>query len=133
MRVRFSFIAVPAVLFAVACGGGGDSSTGTTPTGPTTPTVPQTPSTPASPVLTNAVSVDNDFFSPANIQVTPGTTVTWSWVSGATTHNVSFTDGAGGSGDKASGSFSRTFSAAGTFDYRCTLHGGMNGTVLVKS
>jgi len=29
-------------------------------------------------------------------------------------------------------SYSRTFNTAGTFSYTCTLHGGMNGSVLVK-
>jgi plastocyanin len=28
-------------------------------------------------------------------------------------------------------SISRTFNTAGSFGYTCTLHGGMNGTVVV--
>ena len=128
MRFRLSFVAVCAALIT-ACGGG-DSTTAPSTTGGT-PSTPQTPSTPSSPVATNSVTVDNNFFTPANIQVSPGTTVTWSWVGGVT-HNVTFTDGGTNSGDRSSGSFSRTFSTAGTFNYSCTLHGGMNGSVTVK-
>jgi plastocyanin len=33
--------------------------------------------------------------------------------------------------DRSSGSVSRTFNQAGTYDFHCTLHSGMNGTVVV--
>ena len=134
MRFRLHLIALPALTLAAACGGGGDStSPSSNPSTPTTPTTPTTPSAPATPILTNQVTVSDNQFDPGSIQVTPGTTVTWTWGSGATTHNVTFGDGAN-SGDKSGtgASFSRTFATAGTFTYVCTLHGGMNGSVLVK-
>lgn len=129
MRFRLQLIALPLATLLVACGGGGDSRS----TGPSgTPNTPSTPSTPEAPVQTNAVQVANNLFSPANIQVAPGTTVTWSWPSGTDTHNVTFADGVN-SGDKGAGAvFTRTFNTAGTFNYQCTLHGGMTGSVLVK-
>ena len=127
MRLRLHVIAVSSFALAAACGGGG--TTTNSPTSPTTPTTPVTPSTPASPVQTTSVSVSDNQFDPVNIQVAPGSTVTWTWVSNASLHNVTFSDG--GSGDKI-GSFSKSFPTAGTFSYTCTLHGGMNGTVLVK-
>ncbi len=131
MRFSLHLIAVPLVVAAAACGGGGSSST-TGPSSPSTPNTPSTPSTPATPVITNSVTVGDNFFDPANIQVTPGTTVTWSWPSGVSTHNVTFNDAS--SGDKAAGGvFTKNFPTAGTFNYQCTLHGGMSGTVLVKS
>jgi len=81
--------------------------------------------------VTNAVSVSDNNFTPRNIQIAVGTTVTWTWESGATTHNVTFSDG--GSGDRgANATFSKTFNSLGTFNYDCTLHGGMSGSVLVK-
>ena len=121
-------VVVLAVLVAAACGGGGGDSP--TSPGPGNPGNPGGPST--SPQQTSSVSVGNNVFSPANIQVAVGTTVTWTWDASAVTHNVTFGDGVG-SGDKgANATFTRTFSAAGTFQYQCTLHPGMAGSVLVK-
>lgn len=121
-------VVVVAVLVAAACGGGGGDSP--TSPGPGNPGNPGGPST--SPQQTSSVGVGNNLFSPANIQVAVGTTVTWTWDASAITHNVTFADGVG-SGDKgANATFTRTFSAAGTFQYQCTLHSGMAGSVLVK-
>jgi len=109
-------------LAAVAgCGGDGGSDTTTAP-----PT--------ANPPASNTVTVNNNFFSPASITVTPGTTVAWQWASGAVDHNVTFDDGEH-SPTQSSGTFARTFSTAGTFPYHCTIHGslGMTGTVTVSA
>jgi plastocyanin len=128
MRSPLQFVAISAIALAAACGGG-DSGT---PTGTNNnPGNPGNPSTPANPVVTTAVTIGNDFFDPANIQVSPGATVTWTWPSGVAVHNVTFADVT--SGDKGPGSsFSKSFPTAGTFTYSCTIHGGMSGTVLVK-
>jgi plastocyanin len=129
MRTRFILFLAPAVFAIVSCGGGGGSNS--SPTTPTTPTVPTTPTTPATPQATDKVTVADNQFSPADIQVSPGTTVTWTWAANASDHNVSFSDGAT-SGNKSSGTYTRTFSSGGTFPYSCTLHPGMSGTVTVK-
>jgi len=116
------------VSLAAACGGGGGGSTAPI---NNNPTGPSTPSNPSSPVVTTAVTIGDDFFDPANIQVSPGASVTWTWPSGVRTHNVTFADVS--SGDKnPGGSFTKAFPIAGTFTYTCTLHAGMNGSVLVK-
>ena len=130
MRNRFILFLAPALAAVVSCGGGGSSTSPTSNT-PTTPTVPTTPTTPPTPVSTDKVTVSDNQFSPANIQVSPGTTVTWTWAPNAADHNVSFADGAT-SGNKSSGTFTRTFSSGGTFPYSCTLHPGMSGSVTVK-
>lgn len=129
MRFSSRILAVAAVALAGACGGGGDS-TGPSST-PSNPQPPVIPSQPATPVVTTSVQVEDDFFNPANIQVSPGATVTWSWQT-STLHNITFSDG--GSGDKGGSNvtFNKTFSTTGTFTYNCTLHPGMSGTVLVK-
>ena len=127
MRLRPKHLIVVAVLAAAACGGGGSDS----PTTPGNPGNPGNPGGQTGPTATNAVTVDNNNFTPANIQVSAGTTVTWTWAQGAVTHNVTFADGTT-SGDQASGTYSRTFSTAGTFSYQCTLHPGMTGSVVVK-
>lgn len=130
MRNRFILFLAPALFAVVSCGGGGYSN-GSSSNPPTNPTGPTTPTTPAAPQATDKVSVTNNQFTPPDIQVSPGTTVTWTWVPDASSHNVTFNDGVV-SGDKTSGTFTRTFSSGGTFPYSCTLHPGMSGTVTVK-
>jgi plastocyanin len=129
MRNRFFFFFTPALLAAMACGGGGGYSNSSPSNNPTSPTPPT--NTPSTPQATDKVTVDNNQFTPPDIQVSPGTTVTWTWAAGASTHNVTFNDGVT-SNDRASGSYTRTFASAGTFPYSCTLHPGMTGTVTVK-
>jgi len=99
-----------------ACGGGSDSTNG--------PEDQQG----------NTVTVGNNCFSPAALSVAAGTTVTWSWAAGAVEHNVTFDDGQS-SATQSSGSFPRTFSAAGAYPYHCTIHGAaaMSGSVTVTS
>jgi plastocyanin len=81
----------------------------------------------------NAVTVGNNFFSPAATSVAAGTTVTWTWADGAVEHNVTFDDGGPNSPTQSSGSFARTFANSGTYAYHCTIHGAavMHGTVTV--
>ncbi|MNC94782.1 hypothetical protein D3C83_117290 [compost metagenome] len=55
------------------------------------------------------------------------------WTFGAVPHDVDFTT-AGAPADIPvfdSGSESRTFPTSGVFQYACTLHAGMQGTVTV--
>src|SRR3954470_10357840 len=82
----------------------------------------------------NTVTVANNVFTPATLSVAVGSTVTWQWSSAGVVHNVTFDD-AVTSGDRSTGSFPRTFSAAGTYPYHCTIHGslGMTGTVTVTA
>lgn len=81
-------------------------------------------------------------FSPANLTVPVGTTVTWQNGS-STTHTVTSATGSGvpfGSGNVAAGgTFTQTFSAQGTYNYYCMIHGvdgnpptGMAGTITVQ-
>jgi plastocyanin len=75
------------------------------------------------------VSVEDDFYSPANITVAKGTTVVWSW-NGRSSHSVtSGTPSAPtttfNSGIQSSGTFSFTFNQVGTFPYFCMVHGTM--------
>jgi plastocyanin len=117
---RKAVLRVLALASLAACGGGGGSDT---PTGPATGG------------SSNAVTVGNNFFSPANLSVAPGATVTWNWDMGDTLHQIAFTDNAPGSAKQSSGTFQRTFSTAGTYSYFCTVHGAqlMSGTITVGS
>jgi plastocyanin len=84
--------------------------------------------------LTAAVEVANNSFSPDSVLIKAGGQVTWTWAAGAVTHNVTFTSGTNppsNIGNRSSGSVPLTFTDAGTFNYHCTLHGGMTGKVVV--
>jgi endo-1,4-beta-D-glucanase Y/plastocyanin len=72
-------------------------------------------------------------WSPSQLTVTAGTTVTWGWVG---FHNVVSDTGLFNSGAASSpGSFAFTFNTVGTYPYHCAIHGsiGMTGTIFVIS
>jgi len=73
-----------------------------------------------------------DVFDPSQADITSGGTVTFSWVGAL--HNVTWDNapsGVGNSGDKSTGTFAATISQAGTYNYHCTIHAGMNGSITV--
>ncbi len=86
-------------------------------------------------VVVTSVQVDNNFFSPQSITVPLNTTVSWEWQGTTLSHNVTFAGGAGAPADipnRTSGTVTRTFNQAGTFNYSCTNHPpNMIGTVTV--
>lgn len=80
---------------------------------------------------TMTVSIEDFFFSPANMTVAPGTTVTWV-NNGQAPHTSTADDGTWDSGTLQPGeSFSFTFNQAGTYIYHCTIHPNMTGTITV--
>jgi plastocyanin len=84
------------------------------------------------PVAANAVSIAGMAFSPASITTTVGATVTWT-NNDNMAHTVTADDNSFDSGNiAAGGTFSRTFSSAGSFAYHCSIHPGMKGTVGIK-
>lgn len=141
MRLRVC-VFLGAVLMMAACGS--SSSGASTPTTPTT--VVTTPTTPGS-SATGAFDVaapdpstgeygqgKNEAvasFSPASVTVAVGATVTWTNHDN-TTHTTTSSTGLW-SGNLAPGAtFSRAFPTAGTFDFKCTIHPTMSGTIIVK-
>lgn len=116
---------------ALGCGGG--SATGTD-GGPPPPPPP----------AANSVTVTNNSFTPANLTVSPGTTVTWNWSTcsggdaygdGQTcvAHSVVMDDGSASSGLQSAGSYAHQFATAGTYSYHCAVHGtAMSGKVVVQ-
>jgi len=80
----------------------------------------------------NTVSMAGMAFSPGTITVPVNTTITWK-NNDNMAHTVTADDNSFDSGNIGAGSsFSRTFSVAGTYNYHCTLHAGMNGKVIVQ-
>jgi hypothetical protein len=122
MRTRLLLSA--GLLAALACGGDGGGTTDNNPPPGNPP--------PQSPPVGN-VQVGNNFFNPQTLNATVGTRVVWTWAADAVDHNVTFDDGPNSS-TQSSGTFERTFSAAGTFPYHCTIHGtAMSGSVVVSA
>ena len=71
-----------------------------------------------------------DVFDPAQADVAAGATVTFTWNN--VLHNVTWDNapsGAANSGDKSTGTYQVTINSAGTFNYHCTIHAGMNGSI----
>ena len=83
--------------------------------------------------MTTSVAVGNNFFDPVAIQVLPGAMVTWTWSSNVT-HNVTFADNAiTDSGNQAGGNYVTAMPmTVGMYDYQCTIHPGMIGSVTVQ-
>jgi plastocyanin len=77
------------------------------------------------------VSAKDNRFDPAAIQVPAGTTVTWRFEDGSVPHDVTGEGWASGK-PHSRGTFAHTFDQPGTYPYRCTLHNGMNGRVVVS-
>jgi len=77
------------------------------------------------------ILVRNNFFEPSALEVAPGATVVWAWASAGVVHNVLFDDTAT-SGNQGSGTYARTFAAAGDYPYHCSIHGAaMSGVISV--
>jgi|SRR5918999_158620 amicyanin len=79
------------------------------------------------------VSMEGIAFEPAEVTVAVGDTVTWT-NNDSVPHDVtadSFSSGEAG-GMAGGDTFEHTFEEAGSFDYVCTVHPGMDGTVVVE-
>jgi plastocyanin len=129
MKPRFFVAAAALAVVSAAC----SSSTGggalqTPPGGTTTPPVVS-----SSPAAASAVAMNDQLkFDPETITVAAGTTVTWT-NTGTAPHTVtSDTNAWPDSGQITAGKkFTHTFATAGTFQYHCTVHPTMKGTVTV--
>ncbi|OBG29969.1 cupredoxin family copper-binding protein [Mycobacterium sp. E3198] len=97
------------------------------------PGMPGPPSGTGSPAAAagDQVSIDNFAFAPATLTVKAGTTVMWT-NRDEEPHTVAASDGSFHSPGMGTGAtYSHTFPTAGTFDYVCSIHPMMHGTVVV--
>ena len=79
------------------------------------------------------VKIDNFAFAPQRIVVLAGTTVTWTNADDAPHTIVSTTKLFKSSALDTEDKFSFTFATPGTYDYFCSLHPHMTGTVVVEA
>ena len=79
------------------------------------------------------VSIANFVFTPGEITIAPGETVTWANDDGAP-HGLEYQDGAKGVDPLLPGaSFTRRFDQPGTYEYHCSVHPYMTGRVVVRA
>ena len=79
------------------------------------------------------VSIANFAFTPGEITIAPGETVTWTNDDGAP-HGLEYQDGAAGVDPLLPGSsFTRRFDRPGTYEYNCSVHPYMTGRVVVRA
>jgi plastocyanin len=124
-----------AVALALAgCGGGGGGSTtagggSSTPPAAATTTTGSTSGGGGAPV---AVAMKNIAFSPRTVQAKVGQKIDWT-NDDSVAHNVTATSGASfrSSDFGQGGTFSYTPTRAGTIAYVCTIHPGMDRTIVV--
>lgn len=104
-----------------------------TPTQAPAPKAPTTKTTPKPSVKTVTVEIRDNVYSPQIIAVNAGDTVVWKNV-GASNHTV-HSAGASvlwDSGNLVPGAtYSHTFPATGRYEYYCSSHPSMKGTVIV--
>jgi len=79
------------------------------------------------------VKIDNFAFAPQRIVVQAGTTVTWTNADDAPHTVVSTTKLFKSSALDTTDKFSFTFATPGTYEYFCSLHPHMTGTVVVEA
>ena len=120
MRPGRAFAVAAIALAAFAGCGDGDAGSDAAPTTTTTATDGEGAAT----VVLKGVK-----FNPEQVSITAGETVTWQWDDGTVPHDVS------GEGFKSEiqekGTFEHTFDEPGVFEYKCTVHPTMTGSVEV--
>lgn len=102
---------------------------------PAEPAPPAPPSVPELVTCPSTIAIRNFAFEPANCQVAPGTTLTFTNYD-SPQHNATTTAGAAATfatSDLDEGeSAPVTFTAAGQYPYECTIHPEMTGAITVQ-
>jgi plastocyanin len=119
-------LALGALAFA-GCGSSGSSSSSSS---SPTPAPASTPATTGGGAV--AVSMKNIAFAPKSVTVKVGQKITWT-NDDTVAHNVTAKSGASfaSSTFNQGGTYSYTPTKAGTISYVCTIHPGMDGTIIV--
>ena len=150
MRTRLLAVLAAAVLVLAACGDDdsdtaepdapSDATTETTAAEPDAPSDATTETTPAGDGQGEGASGQGEVvvvvemsFDPATLEISAGDTVRWDSESDLP-HTVTSTSGPLEFDESLppGGSVSITFDEPGTYEYRCTLHPSMTGTIVVS-
>jgi plastocyanin len=75
------------------------------------------------------IEIQKSAFTPASFTIIAGQAMVWAFDDGPVAHRV--TGDGFDSGPQATGRFSHTFAAPGTFAYHCAIHPTMKGTIAV--
>ena len=129
--VRVPLLAAAILVLATACGGG-PATTGARPGATATAGQAASPAGGPCPPTGGgeAVSIASSTFDPGSVSVAVGGQVTWTNAD-SFPHTVTFDDVDCGRLSNGA-SATRTFETAGTFNYSCTIHPSMRGTVTVQ-
>ena len=141
-RWRIAALGAASTVALAACG---SSAAGTPPASTPTPSTPisaapSAPTTPTpgaipavAPTAEAAVGILNFNFTPAALTVKVGTNVVWT-NNDAIAHTVNFMTGRVNSSVlNQNDHFSHTFTTPGTYDYICSIHPFMHGSVTVTA
>jgi plastocyanin len=82
--------------------------------------------------LLATVQVTSNAFTPQLVNLRNGGIVTWVWVDTTSQHNVTFNNPLLSSQTLSAGTHSVVFQTIGTFNYACTVHPGMAGSIVVR-
>ena len=125
---RLVFFCACAMVLVLACLSAGCSSSQS----PATPTA----TTPVPAPVANSITIKNFAFSPAMLTVKTGSVVTWT-NQDSVTHTIASDSGYPvlfTSDPVASGAtYKFTFIQPGTYNYHCSIHPSMKGTIIVQS
>jgi plastocyanin len=127
---RLSVLVLPLVaLTLAACG----SSSGSSSSSAAPATSASTPAAGTAGGPSVAVTMQSISFRPATVHAKVGDTVTWT-NQDQVGHNVTYVSGPSFASSQTftnGGTFKLKLTKAGTIAYRCTIHPGMNGTIVV--
>lgn len=126
-------LAVALALLGAACSSDSADET-TTSTAPATTTTASPPTTEATTTTAGggSVNIANFTFNPSNINVSSGTTITWTNGDGPSHTTTSDEEGWDSSVLASGDSFEVIFDVPGVFAYHCSIHQSMTGTVTVE-
>lgn len=144
-RALLCLLALCLVILLAACGGTVPTTSASTPTSTATtsstfPTVPTSvPSSAPTSAATsvprtapNNIAIVGFAFNPKTLTIKVGTKIIWT-NDDPSIHTVTADNGAFGSGSlPPGGTFSFTFTKAGTYSYHCKIHSSMKATIIVQ-